>query len=195
MLKLWHLSSDISSARLNPYSTRFRVNSGRLRERGVSAPDVCGWGKVHDSRMHYVCYRELPGQSLRDWIPKENLSAAARFIAGLHEAGIDFRSLHMGNILWDGKERFSLVDVTDCGFQQRPLGLQRRTRRILYFCFHQKEREYLGAERRWLDFVTAYCEAAHLSPDKMMHIAQRPLLRRRLPPGIRQTAADRLTQR
>lgn len=191
ILKLWYEPRHLSSARLVPYSTRFRKNARGLRARGVSAPRVLGWGSVQGQSARYVCYEELPGRSLREWVPHADLAAAGRFIADLHKIGIDFRSLHMGNILRDEEGLFSLVDVTDCRFYRKPLTLTLRTRRVLYFCIHRKEREYLKSADRWMEFLEAYCEASSTQPAEMIRLAKSPLLRLRLPVGVRQ-AADAL---
>lgn len=191
ILKLWYPQRLLSSTRLFPYSHRFRKNAAKLRARKVNAPRVMGWGSVGNDGTHFVCYEELPGRSLRQWLPEADLTALGQFVARLHQAGIDFRSLHMGNILWDGDDAYSLVDVTDCGFRSRPLSLSNRVRRMVYLCTHRREREYFKVDGRWIDLFKAYCETARIPPEDFIEAARHRRNRRRLPPGVRQ-AADSL---
>ena len=188
ILKLWYPQRLLSSARFFPYSHRFRRNAARLRALNVNAPRVRGWGKAGNKGAHFVCYEELPGQSLRQWLPEADLSGVGQFVALLHDAGIDFRSLHMGNILWDGADTYSLVDVTDCGFRDRPLNLGNRARRMVYLCTHRREREYFRSSGHWVDLFKAYCETAAIPSEDFLNTARRRRNRRRLPAGVRQAA-------
>lgn len=191
ILKLWYAKQLWSSTRLFPYSVRFRKNAHRLRSLNVSAPMVRGWGTAGAAAAHYVCYEELPGRSLRQWLPEADLVAVGQFVAELHGAGIDFRSLHMGNMLWDGSDLYSLVDVTDCGFKRAPLSLENRARRLIYLCTHRQERDYFRNDGRWTDLIKAYCDAAAIASEDLLRIARSRRNRLRLPAGVRQ-AADAL---
>jgi len=167
ILKLWYPKGGFSSEALLHYATRFRRHAARLREKGVAAPDLCGWGRVDGTRIRFVCYPEIAGRTLREWIPDVDLEAAGVFVARLHGAGIDFRSLHMGNVLWSGEQQFALIDVTDCNFPWF-MSRRRRLRRIRFFCGHRQEGAYLLANGNWRRFVSSYCQAAGVAPGWML---------------------------
>ncbi len=173
ILKLWYPKGGITSEAIFHYATRFRRHAARLRRKAVAAPDPRGWGSVNGTRIRFVCYPEIAGRTLREWIPRVDLEAVGVFVAGLHDGGIDFRSLHMGNILWSGGDRFGLIDVTDCYFPWF-MSRRRRLKRLQFFCAHHPERAYLATDGNWRRFVQAYCESAGLTPDWMLeHVARR----------------------
>ncbi|HEY5646761.1 MAG TPA: lipopolysaccharide kinase InaA family protein, partial [Pseudomonadales bacterium] len=163
IVKIWYPKGGLSSESLVPYAARFRRNAKRLRRRSVTAPDVLGWGTLEGTRIRFVCYREIPGRSLRDRIPDVDLAAVGAYVAELHDSGIDFRSLHMGNILWTGRAQFGLIDVTDCYFP-RFMSRRKRLRRLQFFCSHRPERSYLLTNGHWAQVVSAYCAAAGTDP-------------------------------
>ena len=75
-----------------------------------------------------VLYRPLPGDTLRNhWrrIDAEQRSIEVRqfgaFLAHLHQSGVYFRSLHLGNVLYTPDGDFGLIDFLDIRFKSRPL--------------------------------------------------------------------------
>ena len=165
--KLWHTEWAPSSNWLRPYATRFRYNAARLRSLGVSAPPVRGWGKISRERIRFVSYDLLAGTPLRKLAPCIDLESTGAYVAGLHELGVDFRSMHLGNILWDANIGYSLIDVTDCTFGRR-FSLKRRTARLGYFCWHKKDRGYLQQDENWIRFIRGYCQACGIDPEPIV---------------------------
>lgn len=178
IVKLWYPDKLITSDRFNPYSSRFVKNAEELLARGVAAPEVNGWGRIEPGHIRFVSYDELPGQTLDTALDQVDLDATARFVLTLHDAGIDFRSLHLGNILRDRSGAHSLIDITDCNFSSGPLPMWRRIRRLARFCNHRPEREYFREDARWSKFVMGYCQARQLSLEKTA--AVHDLVRKRL---------------
>ena len=163
IIKLWYRKYRWSSDRLFPYSGRFRKNSARLRALGVSAPAVIGWGRVEPGHVRFVSYQALQGEILSTALERVDLDATASFVASLHDLGVDFRALHLGNILRNEAGDFSLIDVTDCRFKGGSLALRLRARRLARFCHHGPERVWFAEGRRWSAFAMAYCRSAGLS--------------------------------
>jgi len=161
IVKLWYRKPQPTSDLLVPYSVRFRRNSLKLRSRGIVAPEVIGWGSICGGTMQFVSYPALPGEPLRHIAPEIDLASVARYVLRLHDDGIDFRSLHLGNILSNGSD-YSLIDVTDCSFSRRPLSLKHRKRRLARFCSHKADSAYLENGSAWREFTAAYCDAAGL---------------------------------
>ncbi|MGE0624918.1 MAG: hypothetical protein AB7I04_12115 [Pseudomonadales bacterium] len=174
IFKLWHPKQELSSEAIVHYATRFRRNAARLLANGVIAPDLHGWGSVAGARIRFVCYPEIVGQPLKERIPDVDLEAAGAFVARLHAAGIDFRGLHLGNMLCCGDGRYALIDVSDCTFPWRLSG-RRRLRRLGAFCGHRGERQFFLADGNWRRFVHAYCRAAGLAPEEALEHVERHL--------------------
>ena len=68
----------------------------------------------------------------------------------LHEKGILFRSIHLGNILVLENGGFGLIDIADMSLQRRPLGLFKRARNfrhLLHDRADQNSLEQYGYER------------------------------------------------
>ena len=172
MVKVWHPDRLISSARLYPYSTRFRRHAAILRGKGFSAPVVRGWGRIRGIGAHFVSYEVLPGKSLRQLKPEISFPDVADYIARLHEAGVDFRSLHLGNILLDGDADFSLIDLTDCSFHRRPLSLRARAKRIVYLCTHRTDQTFMLEGHRWADLMRACSDAIGCAPMELLNAAR-----------------------
>ena len=172
-IKAWHPKRTLTSARLHPYDLRFRNNAAKLRNLGFSAPVVRGWGAVGFDGTRFISYEALPGHSLRSLAPEVDLTGTATFIAGIHEAGVDFRSLHLGNILWAGGDEYGLIDLTDCRFHGRPLTLRRRAGRLIYLCTHKRDLAFMATDERWVVFLDAYCRAAGAELEELQRHASR----------------------
>ncbi|MBA5981725.1 O-antigen ligase family protein, partial [Pseudomonas sp. MD195_PC81_125] len=117
-LKLFRRRRWYTSGSFNPYSERFAVNSEQLRQMGIPTPQVLNVYRLDDgsSAVHYA---PLPGHTLRQVL--QGITAPAvrqalierfgKFMAQLHEKGVYFRSLHLGNVLVLEDGEFGLIDL------------------------------------------------------------------------------------
>lgn len=163
LIKIWQRRGGLSSDRLRPYSKRFADNCRRLNERGIPAPVIQKRFRIHETGEHVLIYPLLPGQSLaelaaKDALPVEQLAA---FYAQLHERGVLFRSIHLGNILQLNDDRMGLIDVTDCWFFSRSLGPRFRAQNIGYAWSYHSDHKYFPISVRER-MLAAYLEAADL---------------------------------
>lgn len=120
ILKLFRPRRRLWLARLLPAAPRFARHAVQLQRRGVAVPQVgeCFW--LDRAQAVSGClYAPLPGRSLEQ-IWKESraafdalLPAFAAFIRSLHQRGIYFRSLHLGNVLLLPDGGFGLIDFLD----------------------------------------------------------------------------------
>lgn len=161
MVKLWYPKKLWSSDRLRPYSERFRRNAQQFAERGFAAPVVLGWGKLAGTGVRYLSYREIPGTALRDASGTFDLDALAGFLLRLHDAGISFRALHLGNLLRTAGG-FALIDISDCHFRDGALSLRERAKNLSGLCAHPTDSDRFG-DGAWADLVIAYARLAGLS--------------------------------
>jgi tRNA A-37 threonylcarbamoyl transferase component Bud32 len=147
-LKLFRRKRLISSAAWYPYAKRFADNALALAERAVPCPEVMGLYRIPSVSRDAVRYRPLAGQTLRQLIRagadttglRERLG---RFVAGLHQAGIYFRSLHLGNIVLTPAGTLGLIDIADLRAGGRPIPPHRRRRNLQHLLRDEQDRAWL----------------------------------------------------
>ena len=134
-LKLFRRKRLISSAAWYPYAQRFADNVAELRQRGIPCPELVGVYRISDVSRDAVRYIPLEGRTLRqviesDAAPPDLPEKLGRFVARLHESGIYFRSLHLGNIVLIPSGTLGLIDVADLRTQYRSLDDNQRKRNL-----------------------------------------------------------------
>ncbi len=151
-LKLFRPRRWYTSGSFNPYSERFAVNSARLLRLGIPAPKVLALYSLQggSSAVHY---QPLSGQTLRQTL--QSLDSGLRqhltqrfgyFLAQLHEHGVYFRSLHLGNVLLMDDGEFGLIDVADMRILPSPLGKELRVRNLRHMQRYPQDRGWLFEE-------------------------------------------------
>lgn len=149
-LKLFRPRRWYTSGSFNAYSERFAVNSERLRNMGFPTPQILDLYRLEDgsSAVHYT---PLPGSTLRQVL--QGITAPdvrnalverfGKFMAQLHEHGVYFRSLHLGNVLVLEDGEFGLIDVADLRIYPSSLSLSLRQRNLRHM-------QRYTVDRRWL---------------------------------------------
>lgn len=150
-LKLFRRKRLISSAAWYPYAQRFADNALALAGRGIPCPAVIGVHRIPAIRREAVRYRPLAGQTLRQLVAAGADAPDLRarlggFVAGLHAAGIYFRSLHLGNIVLTPEGAFGLIDIADLRAGARPLPAHRRRRNLQHLLRDAQDRAWLQAD-------------------------------------------------
>ncbi len=137
LLKIFRPRRRFWLARLRPQAQRFAENAARLEALGIATPSVgeCFW--LEPKLAVSAClYTPLPGKSLDQLFHQTRsefdalLPALAAFIRQLHQRGIYFRSLHLGNILLLPEGGFGLIDFLDIRFKNGPLSQRLITRNL-----------------------------------------------------------------
>ncbi len=121
----------ISSATLLTYSSRFVKNAAELSRRGIVTPEIISHTAVEKSHIKIVKYRSLPGKSIRELLKNDpqqvNITNLCQYIYKLHDKGILFRGIHLGNIIQaPDQQNYGLIDFTDVKFYSKALSLRRR---------------------------------------------------------------------
>lgn len=129
--KLWPNKFKLfSSANFSPYSTRFIKAGEKLKALGIATPEIIQHAKIQGTRIRLVRYHELPGTSIRELLhespEKLDIPSLAKFIYELHEKGILFRSIHLGNVIQCSAGGYGLIDFTDTEFHHKPLPAEKR---------------------------------------------------------------------
>ena len=149
-LKLFRRRRWYTSGSFNPYSERFAVNSEQLRKMGIPTPQILNLYRLDDGSSA-VQYAPLPGHTLRQVL--QSITAPAvrqalverfgKFMAQLHEKGVYFRSLHLGNVLVLEDGEFGLIDLADLRIYPTPLSLSLRQRNLRHM-------QRYTVDKRWL---------------------------------------------
>lgn len=149
-LKLFRRRRWYTSGSFNPYSERFAVNSEQLRQMGIPTPQILNLYRLDDG-SGAVHYTPLAGHTLRQVL--QSITAPAvrqalverfgKFMAQLHEKGVYFRSLHLGNVLVLEDGEFGLIDLADLRIYPTPLSLSLRQRNLRHM-------QRYTVDKRWL---------------------------------------------
>jgi hypothetical protein len=149
-LKLFRRKRLLSSAAWYPYAQRFADNAAALQKRSIPCPAVVAVYRIPSIRRDAVLYHPLAGRTLRDLVrageaPPELRSRLAGFVTGLHQAGVYFRSLHLGNIVLTPDGSFGLIDIADMRVGSRPLRQNRQRRNLQHLQRDPLDRQWLAA--------------------------------------------------
>lgn len=137
LLKVFRPRRRLWLARLLPQAERFATNARQLMARQIRVPAVseCFWVDRRQA-VSGCLYIPLPGRSMEQLYQQSRaefdalLPRFASFVRTLHQRGIYFRSLHLGNVLHLPDGDFGLIDFLDIRFRRGPLP-QRLVRRNL----------------------------------------------------------------
>lgn len=129
ILKIFHTRRHPWIARINPPAQRFLTNATILQTLSIPAPRIEETFWIdHQKGLSACTYQPLPGHSLESILEKDPqkmdnlLPSLAKFILRLHQLGIYFRSLHLGNILYlSDQQIFGLIDFLDLKKKNREL--------------------------------------------------------------------------
>ncbi len=160
-IKLFRRKRLISSASWYPYAQRFADNAAALAVRAIPAPQVIDVFRVAAIERDAVHYHPLPGTTLRqlrrDGLAPEREATLRtefnRFVRRLHDLGIYFRSLHLGNVVLTPDGRLGLIDISDIRVHRRPLSRFWRARNL-------RRMQGIADERGWLDERSILAPAA-----------------------------------
>jgi hypothetical protein len=111
---------------------------------------VIGLYRIPSVSRDAVRYRPLEGQTLRQLVRSGADTAGlrerlGRFVAELHEAGVYFRSLHLGNIVLTPAGTLGLIDIADLRAGRRPIPPHRRRRNLQHLLRDDQDRAWLQA--------------------------------------------------
>ncbi|MDA0788370.1 MAG: hypothetical protein O2780_02820 [Proteobacteria bacterium] len=161
IIKAFYRRKTISTSRLVPQARRFTTNSRLLLERDIPAPIVKDVVWCADYPVHMVIYDRIDGKDLRELcheLGTEQISMLPDFLARLHDQGVFFRAIHLGNLIFDG-DTIHLVDISDLRLHTSPLGVFARARNLAHLMNTERDKAYFvsyGVDR----FIAEYEAAA-----------------------------------
>jgi len=145
-LKLFRRKSWFSKTVFYPPAERFADNAQQLSSLGIPCPSVVGLYKMHHPHRSVVHYEPLAGETLRALLNQDSsleqielFAQLATFITELHELGIYFRSLHLGNIVLTPKGELGLIDISDMRCLGKPLSNGMRNRNYQHLLRYESD--------------------------------------------------------
>jgi len=163
ILKLFRRKRLISSALVFPYARRFADNIQALKQRDIPCPDVIATYRIASISRDAVRYTPLPGLTLRQVLSQDGDHEQLRvelgaFIARLHDQGVYFRSLHLGNVILTPDAKLGLIDISDMKCQRRSLSQRKRLRNFQHLLRYKNDRAWLVDGDAGSAFVAAYAQ-------------------------------------
>lgn len=140
ILKIFHSRRRPWVNWLSPPAQRFARHARLLETLDIAVPRIeeVFW-LDRRAGLSGCRYQPLPGTSLEHLLKQDPstiqtlLPELAAFIEHLHETGVYFRSLHLGNILHLPQGGFGLIDFLDLKKQRHPLSQRARQRNFRHF--------------------------------------------------------------
>ncbi|MBF8731185.1 MULTISPECIES: toluene tolerance protein [Pseudomonas] len=169
MLKLFRRKRLLSSALLFPYAWRFARNARALNALGIPSPEVIGLYRIPSIQRDAVHYLPLPGDTLRQLADDQDQGQALRtqlghFVAHLHEVGIYFRSLHLGNVVLTPDNQLGLIDIADLQRQRHPLRDSQRERNFHHMLRYRQDHQWLLGTDAGHTFLEGYRQELEQGP-------------------------------
>lgn len=164
IIKVFRLKRYFSTALFSPYAQRFKDNAEKLAQLGITTVAVERIAHCPELKKHLIIYPLIKGDTLRDLLHQQFsaslIEQLADFIAKLHESGVYFRSLHLGNILQTENKQLALIDIADLRFVGKPLTINLRIRNFAHLFRYQQDKQFLldyGLD----NFFSRYLEQAN----------------------------------
>ncbi|EWC42270.1 hypothetical protein [Stutzerimonas stutzeri] len=168
-LKLFRRKRLLTSAIFYPYAQRFADNASILSRLGVPCPKIKASYRIQSIARDAVHYSPLAGLTLRQLSeanerqPELQIKLGS-FISRLHDKGIYFRSLHLGNIIETPTGELGLIDIADLSFHRKPLSTGQRLRNFKHITRYPNDRNWIALEKS--KFLASYKESS-LSKTKL----------------------------
>lgn len=176
ILKVFRVRNRFSAARIYSYARRFCRNALRLQKSGIATIHIKQLFHLDMPAETAVLYAPLEGTTLRELQRDRALTTAeagmlGEFIAKLHQHGVHFRSLHLGNIVLDTQGKLGLIDIADMSIYPWPLWCGTRARSFTHLHRYPEQIRELGLAT-WQQMVASYFDRAALRPVCENHLRQ-----------------------
>jgi tRNA A-37 threonylcarbamoyl transferase component Bud32 len=169
-LKLFRVKRLLTSARFSPYSKRFSKNAKKLTKLGIRTVNVNQLYRIPSIRRTAVHYYLLPGTALRklpDGIDLVLADKLGKFIRELHDKGVYFRSLNLGNIVLTPENKLGLIDISDMRVYGKTLPAKLRIRNFMHMSGYADDNPV--TKKHYQSIVSGYFNKKNccLTPDQM----------------------------
>ncbi|PPC82279.1 MAG: hypothetical protein CTY38_06940 [Methylotenera sp.] len=160
ILKIFRVRHKLSGARIYSNARKFARNAKRLEALGVNTVRIKQLYHIEHSSNTAVLYSPIVGSTLKkmlsDHLFNDDIaSALGGYVAKLHQLGVHFRSLHMGNIVMTPEGSYGLIDISDMSIYRWPLFCNTRVRNFKHLTRYPEDIVRLG-EAHWASFKNGY---------------------------------------
>lgn len=152
-LKLFRRKRWLSKNTFYPPAKRFAANAAKLEQLAIPCPRILQLYRLSEPYRSVVHYDPLPGSTIRDLLTAQPdldqlalFSRLVEFITHLHEIGVYFRSLHLGNIVLTPDDEFGLIDISDLRCLGKPLSHWMRNRNYQHLRRHGSDWDLVQPE-------------------------------------------------
>lgn len=171
IIKLFRRKRLFSSALIYPYGKRFANNVKQLAQLKIPTVSELSLFRIPAISRIAVKYKPLPGNSLDDEIRQgdfneKRIRQFAAFLAKLHQQGVYFRSIHLGNVIITPEDQLGLIDVSDMKIYRRSLPASLCARNMRHFCRYPEHVTALFPAAQKDLFLKTYLESLEVSDNK-----------------------------
>lgn len=174
---LWRNDSLITQDRLWPAAQRFCKNSQRLKAVAVLAPEVENLYYCRKLRLFIATYQQIDGKDLRELAGTDDavLEQFAHYLYQLHQQGVFFRGLHLGNVIQTPQAKMGLIDIGDLRLFPMALPTAIRLRNLKHL-FNNTDDKNLWRSYGLERFLQHYCSNSNRhDPQKLLQALEKKL--------------------
>jgi tRNA A-37 threonylcarbamoyl transferase component Bud32 len=151
IFKVFRVKRWWSGANVYSYAQRFSRNIYRLKRRNIPTPTMQALYRIQGTGLSAVEYIPLAGETIKDLVKTGKLTPeiafkVGAFMAKIHDLGIYFRGLHIGNIVLTPANELGLIDVSELSIYNYKLGAYRRLRNFARFWREKQDKINFGAD-------------------------------------------------
>lgn len=167
-LKLFRRKRWFSSELFYPYVKRFAANAAILKSLAINTPNILNLYRFSYYNFDFtaVQYAPLAGDTLRQIMSKVDLpqqqhliTVFGQLLAKLHQQGVYFRSIHLGNVLVLPDNTLGLIDFADMTKQASALSQTKRARNLKHMQRYQEDAQWLFVDY-FTELYTGYKSVA-----------------------------------
>ncbi len=166
ILKAFRLRGWFSSSFIYSNARSFCRNAQRLKKLGIPTVDIISLHHIENRNFTAVVYAPLAGETVRNLLGSrlannEIFEKLGMFIASLHNEGVCFRSIHLGNVVYH-QGVLGLIDIADMRIYPWALFYSTILRNFKHL-YRYKSDIQVADGSLWQVFFDAYFDASHLS--------------------------------
>lgn len=164
LAKCFHDKRHLSTGTLVPKGPHFARNAVKLSRLGINGPIPKKIYRNNLEGVTIVTYDRIEGEDLRTLAAKETfveMNRLSSYLSELHEKGVYFRGIHLGNILLMPSGELALIDIAGMTIWPFPISVWHRARnvcRLLTYADDRSAMKHYDATA----FVKQYADSAGL---------------------------------
>lgn len=132
-IKVFNAKAGLTKRRLFPKYKKFIHNAKQLTSYGFHTITITHVYYLPHINAYAVRYSPLMGDDFRHVFkenPKAGIEPLIDFLVELHDRGVYFHGMHLGNVLYDNAGVFGIIDMADLSFHRAPLRMDLRVRQL-----------------------------------------------------------------